>query len=124
MSPKKTSTGPKKRGKRAVGNTCDCCLVYMWGVYFNCATCGDFDLCFKCYRSRSTLHPEHKFNEEGYEWDEDDAASEKARSTDGRGVDDQQGEQPAVQFDDEIVGEDDDSVEAETEGGDSPGEDT
>lgn len=110
-SPKKASPGVRKRGNAQATISCDCCLLFIYGVYFNCATCWDFDLCFKCYKSKSVIHPHHEFNLKGSEWDMVDAVDEKSGSEDGRQLGSEQVE-PAerVQFDDEIVGEDDESM--------------
>lgn len=37
------------------------------GIQWECSACdGKFNLCFKCYRHRTTLHnPEHEFNPRG-----------------------------------------------------------
>lgn len=34
-----------------------------------CSTCLIFDLCFKCYRSRDTIHPDHPFDDFGREYE-------------------------------------------------------
>ncbi|SPO04103.1 uncharacterized protein DNG_06786 [Cephalotrichum gorgonifer] len=106
----KESSGPRKRGQSAGWAFCECCLAFITGVYFNCAVCGDIKLCFKCYKSKSSIHPHHEFNDAGYEWDSDDTVSEKAESEDGSGLDSEDAE-PVIEFDDEIVGEDDPETE-------------
>ncbi|TGO12271.1 hypothetical protein BTUL_0091g00150 [Botrytis tulipae] len=43
-----------------------------WGIvgaWFKCQSCWDFDLCFKCYRSRDTIQPDCSFEERGTEYD-------------------------------------------------------
>ncbi|KAI9642007.1 hypothetical protein NHQ30_009878 [Ciborinia camelliae] len=52
-------------------NYCDACLLGIVGTWFRCQTCSEFDLCFKCYRSRDTLQPGCKFDEYGTEYDDD-----------------------------------------------------
>ncbi|RDW77997.1 hypothetical protein BP5796_05849 [Coleophoma crateriformis] len=42
---------------------CDFCLLKMWGTYYRCFTCLNFDLCFKCYGWKNTLHYGHDFEE-------------------------------------------------------------
>lgn len=39
----------------------------IYGIYFSCLSCNGFDLCFKCVRSKETLHPEHDFIQRGNE---------------------------------------------------------
>lgn len=39
------------------------------GTWFECQSCWEFDLCFKCYRSRDTLQPDCSFEERGTEYD-------------------------------------------------------
>ncbi|KAI9928836.1 hypothetical protein MW887_002057 [Aspergillus wentii] len=81
---------------------CDGCLVDIIGPYYVCDDCGDlgFWLCFKCYLSKSVLHPNHNFslwNEGGgYESsgqgdsndsdNEDDLESGDVQSTTGSSV--------------------------------------
>ncbi|GKT95992.1 ankyrin repeat domain-containing protein 28 [Colletotrichum tofieldiae] len=102
-----------KKGRPTDDWYCDCCLVKIWGVYFVCSTCTDFGLCFKCYMSKSLIHPQHEFADEGFEWDEDigDGASvasvrEPPGSVDGREPPEESTEALDDRFDDEIVGDD------------------
>lgn len=102
--------GPKKRGKENPGVFCDCCYVKIVGVYLRGPDLSDLDLCFKCYRSRSRIAPQDKFEECGYEWDEEDeeahTESKAAQSVNGEiSVKDQ--ENVEIQFDDEVVEEED-----------------
>ncbi|KAF7952198.1 uncharacterized protein EAE97_001695 [Botrytis byssoidea] len=58
---KKASVQPSK--------VCDGCELGIVGTWFECQSCWDFDLCFKCYRSRDTLQPDCSFEERGTEYD-------------------------------------------------------
>ncbi|RDW61987.1 hypothetical protein BP6252_11420 [Coleophoma cylindrospora] len=58
-----------KKAHDVGGGFCDACLLALWGTYFVCQTCLDFCLCFKCYRSRDTLHPGHPFQDTGIEYE-------------------------------------------------------
>ena len=125
-SPKKASSTRITRGRSAL-YACNCCLVEISGVYFYCPTCvNTTGLCFKCYGSKSTVHPQHDLKEDGYEWDSDDAASNASGSADDQDPDLGQDQQDFPDdFDDEIVGDDDGSIVADMEGsGTSAGEDT
>ncbi|KAJ4005488.1 hypothetical protein NW766_011037 [Fusarium irregulare] len=66
VSPEEESTwarrGYPRKARKADGGYCDFCLMDCWGVWYMCDTCPDFTLCFKCYRSRDTVHPEHLFH--------------------------------------------------------------
>ncbi|KAI1465214.1 uncharacterized protein F4812DRAFT_462059 [Daldinia caldariorum] len=58
---------------------CDACLTCLIGVYYCCNECPNFGLCFKCYRSRDIVHPDHSFSGLGNEYEpisEDDEDSE------------------------------------------------
>jgi hypothetical protein len=35
----------------------------MWGTYYRCFTCLNYDLCFKCYGWKNILHHGHDFEE-------------------------------------------------------------
>lgn len=38
------------------------------GIFFSCETCkNDYDLCFKCFRSKAILHPAHTMEQHGSE---------------------------------------------------------
>ncbi|KAK0507139.1 hypothetical protein JMJ35_010177 [Cladonia borealis] len=46
---------------------CSCCLCMIFGTLYKCMAkhvyCGDFNLCFKCYRHASTIHfRDHRFS--------------------------------------------------------------
>ncbi|KAH6886747.1 ankyrin repeat-containing domain protein [Thelonectria olida] len=96
----RSSSQPKKRGEKILHYYCDCCLLEMSGVCFKCAQCLDYALCFKCYRSSATVHPQHE------------EQSELARSMDV-GVAAVEEQIQEGQFDDEIVGDDDMSTIAD-----------
>ncbi|KAL3454564.1 ankyrin repeat-containing domain protein [Aspergillus insuetus] len=49
-------------------------LFAVIGVYYACTECEAFAICFKCYRSRRILHPDHEFNP----WNEDDHVSDES----------------------------------------------
>ncbi|KAL7932269.1 ankyrin repeat-containing domain protein [Trichoderma chlorosporum] len=77
---------PKKKGVEAAGH-CDACLMALVGVHYKCYTCLDFCLCFKCYRSKNTVHSKHDFyrinEEDEFEQDTDsDETSEEVFGTD------------------------------------------
>ncbi|KAK4234503.1 ankyrin repeat-containing domain protein [Achaetomium macrosporum] len=71
---------------------CDACLLPIRGEYYHCQNCEDFDLCFKCYRSKNTIHVDHTFVEKGeevivgHEEEEGDDAQD-SKSADGKGED-------------------------------------
>eukprot|EP00811_Abedinium_folium_P033559 NODE_6510_length_1666_cov_2.517219.p1 GENE.NODE_6510_length_1666_cov_2.517219~~NODE_6510_length_1666_cov_2.517219.p1 ORF type:complete len:430 (-),score=139.07 NODE_6510_length_1666_cov_2.517219:377-1594(-) len=47
---------------RHFGVTCDGCQASEFvGTRYRCLQCADFDLCERCYRRRTTLHPPHPF---------------------------------------------------------------
>ena len=46
-----------------------------------CQTCYDFCLCFKCYRSRDNLHPNHPFEEVGPEYESEPETSSDRRAS-------------------------------------------
>lgn len=82
------------------------------GRYFNCTVCVvPYSLCFKCYGSKTTLHPQHEFSADGYEIDGDSESLVSSKGASARpgsahsvlDLDDE----IEVQFDDEIVGGDD-----------------
>ncbi|KAK3304799.1 ankyrin repeat-containing domain protein [Chaetomium strumarium] len=57
-----------KKGIKPNSNPwCDACMLPLWGEYYHCQNCEDFDLCFKCYRSKNTIHVDHTFVERGDE---------------------------------------------------------
>ena len=81
------------------------------GIHFKCKTCIDYILCFKCYRSKSTVHPYHEFDEVDNDIDYDDpivskVESERPKSTAGEAIADSDDDEEGGQFDDEIVGDD------------------
>lgn len=45
----------------------------MWGTRYQCYSCSNFDLCFKCYVWKDTLHdlPGHDFEDRGLEYESD-----------------------------------------------------
>ena len=108
----------KTRGKRAEdgGLWCICCLLEVAGTYFICDECYNYGLCFKCYRSRSDLHAQHSFRDEGEEWNDDnreeaegsvsgDAVPKEANdAVSGDGEPNPEQESSNEEFDDEIVG--------------------
>ena len=52
-------------------------LQIMYGFFYICDNCTTWALCWKCYRSRDTLHPRHPFtllHEEEYEESENEAS--------------------------------------------------
>ncbi|EXJ68828.1 uncharacterized protein A1O5_07760 [Cladophialophora psammophila CBS 110553] len=69
---------------------CDSCLLEVWGHWYHCNKCFDFDLCSKCYGCRSDLHPGHTFLEKGDEFDETSDEADELRG--GIGVDQKTGE--------------------------------
>ncbi|KAF7920650.1 hypothetical protein BELL_0335g00130 [Botrytis elliptica] len=58
---------------------CDGCLLGIVGTWFKCQSCWDFDLCFKCYRSRDTIQPDCSFEERGTEYDPEPEAEPEIR---------------------------------------------
>ena len=84
----------------------------MYGIYFDCLSCDNFLLCFKCYRSRVDLHPGHDFIDHGCDWDSDDEAESETSSADGH-IDQDAGQENGFvedDFDNEVVGNDEDSL--------------
>jgi hypothetical protein len=57
---------------------CDACLMDACGIVYICQTCPDFGFCFKCFRSKNTIHPDHDFLEEGTEFKESEDGGEVA----------------------------------------------
>jgi hypothetical protein len=108
---RKRASEPKKRGKLSESPCCDCCHLEMSGVFYKNLDLYQVNLCFKCYRSKSLIWPQHKFKELGYEWDSDDSASEVAQSEADKPTSEKntvnEEENIDNQFDDEIVDEDD-----------------
>ncbi|KAL6692945.1 ankyrin repeat-containing domain protein [Trichoderma pleuroticola] len=107
---KKKRRGPKKRGRKTEWSFCDCCYVEMAGIYFRGPGPLGIELCFKCFRSKSSIAPQDEFIDCGYDWDEDeeeaDTESKAAQSVNGEvSVKDQ--EDVEIQFDDEVVEEED-----------------
>jgi ankyrin repeat protein len=60
------------RKARSTGWYCDACLMDICGVVYTCHTCPNFGYCFKCFRSKNTIHPDHDFLEEGTEFEENE----------------------------------------------------
>lgn len=85
----------------------------MSGIYFQSPDTSDDRLCFKCYRSKSRIAPQHRFENRGYDWDSENkdetlntTQPESAQSANGKNaVED--GANVDIQFDDESVDEDD-----------------
>ncbi|KAL7905536.1 ankyrin repeat-containing domain protein [Trichoderma velutinum] len=100
-SAKKKGPRSKKRGKRVDFTGCYCCMLEVIGIYFQRVDNRYIRLCFKCYRSKSRIAPQDKFEECGYEWDSVDEAPEAAQLTFFQLA---RGE---IQFDDEVVEEED-----------------
>lgn len=82
-------------------------------MYFECTTCEDYALCFKCYKAKDTVHPNHEFVDKGFDHDSDEEDSDEeatpapkdlASPDAGAGVDDEHD----GEFDDEVVSDDDD----------------
>ncbi|KAJ8131366.1 hypothetical protein O1611_g2263 [Lasiodiplodia mahajangana] len=64
------STSPGEKRLRETGGTCCFCLFCCWGIRYDCKTCGDFLLCYKCYESKHKIHPlSHEFKEFGVEFE-------------------------------------------------------
>ncbi|KAL7935738.1 ankyrin repeat-containing domain protein [Trichoderma chlorosporum] len=109
LTRKKTSRS-KKRGKLHAHSSCDCCLLAVSGVYFQRVDTKYIYLCFKCYRSKSRIAPQHEFEEYGYEWDSEDEAPDTVQP---KPIEPSNGEtlvnggEAEIQFDDEIVEEED-----------------
>ena len=105
----KRPKGPLKKGERVENSFCECCLLDIAGMYFECTTCPAIALCFKCHRARAKIHPQHEFKEVGYDWDEDMVGEdEEPKSAVPKGLETvPEEEEEADEFDDEIVGEDD-----------------
>jgi hypothetical protein len=83
-------------------------------VYFECTNCEHYSLCFKCYKAKDTVHPNHDFQDRGFdhdsdEEDEDEEAAPKPKDgpalpAPGSGVIDEHDDE----FDDEVVSDGDD----------------
>ncbi|KAJ4256269.1 hypothetical protein NW762_009349 [Fusarium torreyae] len=105
----KRPSGLLKKGERVENTFCECCLLDISGMYFECTTCPAIALCFKCYRAKTKIHPQHEFKEVGYDWDEDAVGEDEEPKSGGpKGLETvPEEEEEADEFDDEIVGEDD-----------------
>ncbi|PNP56733.1 hypothetical protein THARTR1_03429 [Trichoderma harzianum] len=106
----KKRRGPKKRGRKTEWLFCGCCYVEVAGIYFMWAGPPGIELCFKCFRSKSSIAPQDEFIDCGYDWDEEeeeaDTEPKAAQSVNGEvSVKDQ--ENVEIQFDDEVVEEED-----------------
>lgn len=103
----------KRRGKRVANGFCVCCLLEIVGSYVLCDTCPDFQLCFKCSRSKSKFHL-HSFRDQGEEWDDNgNVEPEKLEEVPQTPIKVVNGDIPPTapeegsqsdEFDDEIVG--------------------
>ncbi|KAL6912633.1 hypothetical protein FSST1_010393 [Fusarium sambucinum] len=69
----------KKRGNELNGaKFCDCCLLDVYGIYYQCLLCSDYHLCHKCHMSALKVHPAHSsFTACGGEWIEHDEPEEE-----------------------------------------------
>ncbi|KAG6356898.1 hypothetical protein INS49_014773 [Diaporthe citri] len=76
------STGPNELGdmpdlainnlKRSRSTTilCSFCHLLCRGLEYNCKTCPDYDLCYKCFNSKDKIHPaDHEFGVTGPEFE-------------------------------------------------------
>jgi hypothetical protein len=84
-------------------------------VYFECTNCEDYQLCFKCYKAKDTVHPNHDFQDRGFDHDSDEEDSDGEVAPEPR--DDPALPGPASRanddehddgFDDEVVSDGDD----------------
>jgi hypothetical protein len=60
------------------------------GVYYTYTECEGFAICFKCYRSRRIVHPDHEFdpcNEDDHASGESDQESDHEGETDNESGD-------------------------------------
>ncbi|KAL6823279.1 ankyrin repeat-containing domain protein [Trichoderma camerunense] len=103
--------GPKKRGKLQLEwSFCDCCYAEIAGIYFRGPGSLGIELCFKCYRSKSRIAPGDEFTDCGYDFDEDDEEADtesKAAQSVNEEVSVKDQENVQIQFDDEVVEEED-----------------
>ncbi|KAK3987705.1 ankyrin-2 [Cladorrhinum sp. PSN332] len=81
----------KQKPARTIKWTCDVCHCQIYGFIYHCKTCGDYDLCFKCYPHRALVHQpkDHQFEEMGPEFEMNE---EKSRDTKGDGDDKDKGD--------------------------------
>ncbi|KAH0557197.1 hypothetical protein GP486_005013 [Trichoglossum hirsutum] len=84
---------------------CDSCFLNktVVGIGYECETCSDFDLCYKCYPSRLLIHPDHPFKIIGPEYEPitEEAPAEK-------GNDDEDEEEDGDDDDDDDDDDDED----------------
>ncbi|KAL9105932.1 MAG: hypothetical protein Q9187_008636 [Circinaria calcarea] len=73
-----------KKADYKSGTYCDSCFMTIVGFDYNCSSC-DFHLCYKCYRSKDILHPEHNFEEIGPEYAPTSPSSEQRSIVTGDG---------------------------------------
>ncbi|KAK3294204.1 ankyrin repeat-containing domain protein [Chaetomium fimeti] len=66
----------RKRGDETTGY-CNVCGLNLRGVYFQCTTCDEYMLCFKCYKAKDTVHANHDFNDKGFDHDSDEEDSDE-----------------------------------------------
>lgn len=87
---------------------CFCCLLSIYGNYFECDVCWNHSLCFKCFRSKSEFHDGHSFSHKGDERDDTgDSGSEASEAGDKAepvAAEDSESDTSVAEFDDEIVG--------------------
>lgn len=57
----------------------------IWGRWYGCDTCSDFCLCFKCYRSRDILYPDHLFHNshDSPEYEDNSSAAGSTNGSEG-----------------------------------------
>jgi len=92
-----------------------------WGLYYDCVPCKVFLLCFKCYRSKQSVHPNHEFvaceqseYEDTSETPSDHSDDDSDSTPDGEEREEESGEEEEEKDGD---GDEDDEKEEEEEEG-------
>jgi len=96
-----------------------------WGLYYDCVPCKVFLLCFKCYRSKQSVHPNHEFvaceqseyedtSETPSEHSDNDSDDDSDSTPDGEEREEESGEEEEEKDGD---GDEDDEKEEEEEEG-------
>ena len=64
------------------------------GLLYECETCADLELCYKCHGSRKSFHPaHHAFKEVGMEFvQRDEEIRSSSRQSDANGGDEEEGD--------------------------------
>ncbi|GKT40023.1 ankyrin-3 [Colletotrichum spaethianum] len=84
---------------------CDSCFAGMVGTRYKCTICDDYDLCFKCFPSRDTMHDaNHELKEYYEDWFVGEEDSDSPEEDDGAAgaSDSREEDKPSTDTDDEV----------------------